>query len=721
MTKLIVRLENCYGIKRFDYEFDFSQTRVAAIYAPNGSMKSSFAKTFKDLAEGRESRDLIFPSRITVRKITDEAGASLSKDSVLVVPPYDEVFGQTEKTSTLLVDNNLRQEYENLHVEIEKAKQDFLVALKGLTGSKKDIEKEISSTFTSADDEFYTALCRVLEEVKSQSDAPFASINYDTVFDDKVISLLNTKDVKSAIKNYITRLNELLDASTYFKRGTFNYKNGGAIAKSLADNGFFKAKHTVHLNAGEVLEITTQKQLEDLIASEMNNISTDPSLRKTYDALAKSLDKNASVRAFEAYLAGHEDILPRLENIERFKEDVWKSFFKTQESLYVDVVAKYRAAEKRKKEIEEIASAQRTQWETVIDLFNRRFIVPFKLTAKNRVSVILGKEPMLTLGFTFEDGLDSANVGKDDLMRVLSTGEKKALYILNIMFEVEARNKAQQPTVFVVDDIADSFDYKNKYAIIQYLNEITEKPWFHQILLTHNFDFFRTVNSRFVPYRQCFMIRKDSAGIELCQAAGIKNIFVNDWKERFYDDNKKKIACIPFMRNIIEYTKGDQDSSFVELTSLLHWKAASREITISKLDTIYNGLFGTNRHSGNAVKPVIDLILEEASGCVTAAQAMNFENKVVLSIAVRLVAEEFMINKINDPAFVGSILANQTAKLTVKFRELFSGDARALEVLQRVALMTPENIHLNSFMYEPILDMSDEHLRTLYSDVRSLA
>jgi len=28
-----------------------------------------------------------------------------------------------------------------------------------------------------------------------------------------------------------------------------------------------------------------------------------------------------------------------------------------------------------------------------------------------------------------------------------------------------------------------------------------------------------------------------------------------------------------------------------------------------------------------------------------------------------------------------------------------------------VVLMTPENIHLNSFMYEPIIDMSDEHLK----------
>ena len=34
--------------------------------------------------------------------------------------------------------------------------------------------------------------------------------------------------------------------------------------------------------------------------------------------------------------------------------------------------------------------------------------------------------------------------------------------------------------------------------------------------------------------------------------------------------------------------------------------------------------------------------------------------------------------------------------------------------------MTPENIHVNSFMYEPIVDMSDEHLKVLYAEVTKL-
>ena len=35
-------------------------------------------------------------------------------------------------------------------------------------------------------------------------------------------------------------------------------------------------------------------------------------------------------------------------------------------------------------------------------------------------------------------------------------------------------------------------------------------------------------------------------------------------------------------------------------------------------------------------------------------------------------------------------------------------------------MITPENIHINSFMYEPLLDMSCEHLKTLYIELKTL-
>jgi hypothetical protein len=305
-------------------------------------------------------------------------------------------------------------------------------------------------------------------------------------------------------------------------------------------------------------------------------------------------------------------------------------------------------------------------------------------------------------------------------MQVLSTGEKKALYVLNLLFEIEVRKKAKQDTLIVIDDIADSFDYKNKYAIIQYLMDISEDPYFKQIILTHNFDFYRTIQSRFVKYNDCFMASKTGTGVTLEKATGIQNVFVKDWKPNFFADPKKKIASIPFMRNLIEYTKSENDADYVKLTSLLHWKTNSDQITVSDLDAIYNRLFSTADASADGAKLVVSLIKDEAEKCVKAPEGINFENKVVLSIATRIVAEQFMAKKINDPAFVTAIDSHQTPKLLKKFRELHSKELESVAVLQRVALMTPENIHLNSFMYEPILDMADDHLRKLYGDVLAL-
>ena len=186
MNQLNFELENCYGIKKLQTQLDFSQNKAYAIYAPNGAMKTSLAQTFKDIAGGTVSKDRIFPDRVCIRKITDETGIDLPKENVLVIRPYDEEFGHTEKTSTLLVDSKLRKEYEELHIEIDKSKSIFLKALKEQSNSKKDLGKEISSTFTKSDDGFYRALIRVKDEVLAQKESPFADIIYDRIFDKKV-------------------------------------------------------------------------------------------------------------------------------------------------------------------------------------------------------------------------------------------------------------------------------------------------------------------------------------------------------------------------------------------------------------------------------------------------------------------------------------------------------------------------------------------------------
>ena len=166
-------------------------------------------------------------------------------------------------------------------------------------------------------------------------------------------------------------------------------------------------------------------------------------------------------------------------------------------------------------------------------------------------------------------------------------------------------------------------------------------------------------------------------------------------------------------------TTGEDDPKFSILTSLLHWKANSATITEADLNKIYKEICGTNGASAASAKPVMDIIKDEAKSSRQSASD-SFESKIVLSIAIRLAAESFMATKINDAVFMGAIKAHQTQELLAKFKSQFAAETKAIEVLDRVQLMTPENIHLNSFMYEPIVDMSGDHLRQLYDDVTAL-
>ena len=47
MNKLNIELTNCFGIDSLKHEFDFGKGNTFSIYARNGLMKTSFAKTFQ--------------------------------------------------------------------------------------------------------------------------------------------------------------------------------------------------------------------------------------------------------------------------------------------------------------------------------------------------------------------------------------------------------------------------------------------------------------------------------------------------------------------------------------------------------------------------------------------------------------------------------------------------------------------------------------------------
>jgi len=721
MQTLKIKFENCYGIKFLEKDFDFSKRKVFSLYAPNGSMKTSFAKTFKDLSSGTQTKDYIFTERVTVREIKDETNTEIVPEQIFVIEPYIESY-RSEQASTLLVNQILKEKYEEILKQIEQEKSNLTSKLKqlsGLTGRTITVESELSKTFGNKP--FFEILLSLEELISERTEHPFSNIIYSKIFDEKVIGFLNTKDFKSQIKDYIERYNTLIESSKYLQKG-FNHSNASDIQKSLKGNGFFKAKHSVNLFNGTNNDtITSEDDFQELITKELETVLNDAEIQKKFNEIDGKLS-NTQLKEFREYLFDNKGILNELANLDNFKKEIWYSYLVEQKTLVIALIAEYKKGKVEIEQIIEVAKSEQTEWKNVIDVFNERFSVPFQLTLVNQYDVILKSEsPNLT--FVFNDKLQnqSRNVEETALMSVLSQGERRAFYLLNIIFEVRARKNSGQETIFIVDDIADSFDYKNKYAIMEYLKEISEEPNFFQIILTHNFDFHRTVSSRLDMSREHKLNTiKTINGITLIQEKYQNNPFLS-WKANLHNDTAMLLAAIPFIRNLAEYSGNDAD--FILLTSLLHFKPDTATIDVSIIESIFkrNLVDKATLTLPDQTKLIIDLITETADLIFAdVSEIVELENKIVLSIAIRLKSEQYLVREINDNAFWNSITKNQTYELIKRFKNDFPAKTNEILLLEQINLMTPENIHLNSFMYEPILDMANDHLKKLYNDTKTI-
>lgn len=726
MEKLLINLEYCYGIKKLEAEFDFSQNGpVFTVYAPNGVMKTSLANTFMDLSKGNESKDRIRPENPTVRQIRDEHGNEIAPESIFVIEPYNEKY-RSEQISTLLVNEELRKQYEEIHKEIDEKVDILTKELSKTSGLKKEVAEEFSDSITHDRKDFFRALGRVQQEVEGEAESPLADVVYAHVFNDKTEAVLSDDNFRQNVREYIEKYDDLLNRSTFFKKGVFTHNNASDIAKTLKQNGFFKADHSVYLRiGGEKKEISTEKELQEAIEEEKSRILTDDELKEKFEEIDKILVKNANLKQFRSCLEENPILIAELDNPDRLRQKLWVSYLVRSKESYAELLATYNRGREEISAIIEKAKSEITKWAEVIEIFNQRFAVPFVVSIDNQEDVILKSDaPIIRFDF-LEDAddkdSDSVQVEENHLLGVLSNGEKRALYILNIIFEVEARRESAQQTLFIVDDIADSFDYKNKYAIIEYLRDVSDISFFQQIILSHNFDFHRTVSGRLNLRRPSRMIASKSGGEIVLE----KEVYQNSspfkhWKNNFNND-AMLIASIPFLRNLTEFS-GD-DASFLKLTSLLHYKNDTDGFTVQDLEDLIKTILCDQGGLSldNKATSVKGIIYQEADRIAAdASESCALEKKVVLSIAARLRIEEFMVAAINDTAFWEGITKNQTISLLKRYKTDFSTEAEKIALLERVNLMTPENIHLNSFMYEPILDLSAHHLKKLYAAVKAL-
>ncbi|MBQ9782353.1 MAG: hypothetical protein IJW26_04120, partial [Clostridia bacterium] len=131
--------------------------------------------------------------------------------------------------------------------------------------------------------------------------------------------------------------------------------------------------------------------------------------------------------------------------------------------------------------------------------------------------------------------------------------------------------------------------------------------------------------------------------------------------------------------------------------------------------------------NGKETESVKELIISTASSIVKSGNNDNIDldDKIILSMAQRLLMEEFIIREIkkldNGVDLLKDIQNFQTGKLVKIYTKEFSLYKDNVKLFNKILLLTSENIHINSFMFEPIIDFSTEVLIDLYSKIYTIA
>ena len=163
---------------------------------------------------------------------------------------------------------------------------------------------------------------------------------------------------------------------------------------------------------------------------------------------------------------------------------------------------------------------------------------------------------------------------------------------------------------------------------------------------------------------------------------------------------------------------GDSDS-FSILSAILHGRSEADKTTFDDLSSIYDkcwdcdSLAGDGRLVYSVIMTVCDRISESDS-------QLGLYEKIDLSIGIRILAEHHIADvygSIGIPMPKG----RQLGGIVRDFKEKSPAQYESCStLLEQACLLVPENIHINSFMYEPLVDIGSSRFIKLYRELKKL-
>lgn len=745
MNTLSLDIKNCNGIHNFQCDINLNRKndkrKLAIIYAPNGTMKSSLAKTFDSYSHGNDIGKYVFDDIQSCDIKFDGKSIVLGGMDIYVFDPG--IDSKTIIDPVLVSDNSLQEQYAEITRDIRQRKDNLLTSIKNEVGFSKNtkvnvIEQNLVSDFEYRKPDIF-GLFAVIKGLLESPDMIFSfdisDLKYSVLFSKNVIKFFIDRENVKLAEDYEKRYQKLLEESNYLGQGGFDHANLNNVGAELSKNKFFKAdgKIVLHGRNGEEKVFATDAEINNFLEEEKRRIAESDEIKTTFEKISKALRNNDDMRGINEIINAHPELIIEYIDILRFKKKIWITAFSKHITELDELISAINEANEKISHIIEIANTEKRAWHSVIDEFGQRFSVPFRVSVGNQQNVIIDAATPVPRFELVGPNNNIVPYEENELeQHILSLGEVRALRILNMLFQINALKENNQSKFLVFDDVADSFDYKNKYAIIEYLNDIAEYDdedgncLFSILLLTHNFDFYRTVISRLDLGDRVYIASRDEENnITIDKGEYFQRVFKNLRNGLSGTDDKSKvciISAIPFVRNLIEYSSDTDCEAYQNLTNLLHYNPeCTKNYTLKNIAEIFsnsNWVKADHIDSSFYSMNYYDFLLETADYVASQTiEAADIEYKIVLSIAIRLKAEEYMHSRVSSLPHV------VFGKKLDAFRKCFNADPAekdTITLLKEVALMTSENIHINSFMFEPIIDISSIHLCRLYNRVKTL-
>lgn len=687
-------------------EIIFSNQRIAILYGPNGTGKTSLVKAIssgdgKDVKikytyDGKEYTDgsqfFVIYDQNSRNIIEGEEKEFLLGDDIKREFELREYLGKEYERLCSLSFNTLKNEH-----KIANASSKLIECFEGFAGIEeflKDLMNSKSKGGKFGIDKYISRL----EEQASVSIAPFEKEKLDYIISDLSDKHLLIKEVAGIDTGKLTANSEIVELEPT-----------NVALKVL--NQFSEVDRCIVCDTERIdtkTLLSKKSQKKEVILKAL-----DPKIKNTVEKIIEGIREkdpfNIKKILLSAIETGDLEWIKQLQaEIDRYKNIYACCVIQDLVKIYKNsnLKAKYDEYQKIINEKPEISDEDIIYIESIISgSMSKKLEIGRDKNTKN-LRIVL-------------DGSEFIGVERDKLP--LSTGEQN---FLSLTFEfLKAKNSDKQ--IVILDDPISSFDsiYKNKitFAIVKML----EKK--DKVILTHNIDLLRLLNGQFPNCFNLYLFNntegeengfislKKSEQSMLIRIPELLKVFRKDIFDYIRDCKLFLISTIPFMRGYATFI-GDK-SSEEALTQVMHgYKKESVDIA-----EIYIKLFGDGLKDicSNYSVNVDDILarLDNVREIVDVEEYPLLNRTLIHAftyLCLRLLVEKRLTEKfgINTDGKDGS------RQLGEIIADAFPQKNKSMETTRNRVFLTSKKTLLNEFnhfegnlsIFQPAIDISDHVL-----------